>query len=275
MQARQRNQRKRGKRSSRQLDVESKSPGKPFTPLTRVGFGPIIGFPDVLHVRLKYVETISFSGSATPAAQVYRMNDLHDPNLTGVGHQPDYYDQLTAIYGRWCVLASQAEVTVYNTTAAMGLALAANYSDAVVSGLNVEALSESKFSRTANTGYGGSGKPNVVINMPAMTTAQITGQREIESDPNFYTSVGSSPGDPWYLTLKMQSVDGVTTIVAYARFVLIFDCIFKELTNPGESLKSNSKKPSEVTSQCCKAIEPLKCQEVATSIAATPKVVRY
>lgn len=37
-------------------------------------------------------------------------NSLFDPNTTGVGHQPMYYDQLMAIYDHYCV--TEAKITV-------------------------------------------------------------------------------------------------------------------------------------------------------------------
>lgn len=41
----------------------------------------------------------------------YRLNSLYDPELTAAGHQPYYYDQMTAIYGKYKVRAVRVSVT--------------------------------------------------------------------------------------------------------------------------------------------------------------------
>lgn len=74
------------------------------------------GFPDKLVTTLRYVDTIRLTGAAgVPGANTFRMNSMNDPDLSGVGHQPMYYDQLagasgSAPYSRCRVLA--AKITV-------------------------------------------------------------------------------------------------------------------------------------------------------------------
>lgn len=70
------------------------------------------GFPRTLRVKLKYHETVAFS-SATGAvsSNIFRLNSLFDPNETGVGGQPMYYDQLAAVYGKYVVLNSVIKCT--------------------------------------------------------------------------------------------------------------------------------------------------------------------
>lgn len=78
---------------------------------------PDYGYPDKLVTKLRYVDSFNLTGSTnTVGANVYRMNSLFDPDLTGVGHQPMYYDQFcgavgTAPYSRYRVLSSVMTVT--------------------------------------------------------------------------------------------------------------------------------------------------------------------
>ena len=59
-------------------------------------------FPPSMICDLQYVDygTVSSTGATTSTGSEYafRLNSLFDPNLTGVGHQPRYFDQLTNIY---------------------------------------------------------------------------------------------------------------------------------------------------------------------------------
>jgi hypothetical protein len=49
---------------------------------------------------------------------VFGLNNLYDPDVTGAGHQPMYYDQLfttTGPYQRWTVTNCHVEIVVANT----------------------------------------------------------------------------------------------------------------------------------------------------------------
>lgn len=62
--------------------------------------------------KLKYCENFQFNiSSLTPMVnRVFRVNDLFDPNFTGVGHQPFFRDQLYTLYSRARVLSSKITV---------------------------------------------------------------------------------------------------------------------------------------------------------------------
>lgn len=69
--------------------------------------GRSVGFPKTLKFHHRYVETFSLTASGT--AGIYRMNanGMYDPNYTGTGHQPMYFDQLSAIYNHYTVIGSK------------------------------------------------------------------------------------------------------------------------------------------------------------------------
>jgi len=115
----------------------------------------MIGFPERLGITLKYSETTSFSASPAPAAQTYRMNSLFDPNLTGVGHQPSYFDNLAAIYGRYIVLGYSVKAEINNHTTTAGLYVVGCYSDIDISANSVEQITEAKLSKTTVVGLAG------------------------------------------------------------------------------------------------------------------------
>lgn len=76
--------------------------------------GSDYGFPDKLRTRLRYCDTVNVT--AGTAAYVFRLNSLYDPDLSGVGHQPTYFDQLcgaagSGVYGKYRVLGSKITVT--------------------------------------------------------------------------------------------------------------------------------------------------------------------
>lgn len=94
---------------------------------------PDYGFPDKLRTRLRYADTISLTGGI--ATNVFRLNSLYDPDLSGVGHQPCWFDQLcgtvgSAPYYKYRVLGSKLKAT-FTPVSPPSLA-AANYSPTLV-----------------------------------------------------------------------------------------------------------------------------------------------
>lgn len=85
------------------------------SPIPRIR-GSDFGFPDKLVTNLRYVDTFRLTGNAgVPGSNVFRMNSLFDPDLSGVGHQPMYFDQLcgaagTGPYLKYRVLGSKITV---------------------------------------------------------------------------------------------------------------------------------------------------------------------
>ena len=78
-------------------------------PATRVNFG--VGFPKEACTTLKYSQTFSLtSTTGSLAYQVFTANGLYDPDITGAGHQPFYYDQLSALYNHYTVIASKITI---------------------------------------------------------------------------------------------------------------------------------------------------------------------
>lgn len=75
-----------------------------------------IGFPLTLSTKLTYSADVNFSGSTT-VFHTFRANGLFDPDRTGAGLQPLYFDQLMAVYTHYRVNASKITVIPFNQNA--------------------------------------------------------------------------------------------------------------------------------------------------------------
>jgi hypothetical protein len=70
-------------------------------------------FPYKLVTKLRYHENTNLTPAALTYQYNYNANSLFDPNRTGVGHQPMYYDQLCpGVYTRYRVKAFSYKLTV-------------------------------------------------------------------------------------------------------------------------------------------------------------------
>lgn len=100
----------------------SRFSGAVFVPRTLSTGG---GFPEKITTTLRYVETFTYAPGAntTPVVKIFRMNSAYDPNYSDAGHQPLYFDQLAAIYGRYQVLSSKlnAKFSAMPTTDTAGV----------------------------------------------------------------------------------------------------------------------------------------------------------
>lgn len=70
------------------------------------------GFPDSVQVKLRYVSFIRLNASpATPDQHLFRCLSVFDPDLTGVGHQPMYFDQWSGIYTKYTVKGAKCKMS--------------------------------------------------------------------------------------------------------------------------------------------------------------------
>jgi len=91
-----------------------------YTPIpTKVRLGPQ-AFPKQLFNTLKYSDAplLILSGTTGLGQHIFSCNGLYDPNITGTGNQPLYFDQLSAVYNHYTVLRSRIKVTFGATSAA-------------------------------------------------------------------------------------------------------------------------------------------------------------
>lgn len=74
------------------------------------------GFPKKIITILRYYQSdVLTSNLGSIANTVFRMNSLFDPDFTGTGHQPMYYDRYAALYSNYRVLGSRLSTTFYPT----------------------------------------------------------------------------------------------------------------------------------------------------------------
>lgn len=74
-------------------------------------------FPQKMTTTVKYAEFITVTNTAGFGRHLFSVNSLFDPNHTGVGTQPLYFDQIMAIYNHYNVSASRCKISVMDAAA--------------------------------------------------------------------------------------------------------------------------------------------------------------
>lgn len=84
--------------------------------------------------KLKYQEEIPFMLSDIELSKnhLYRVNDIYDPNLTGIGHQPYFRDQMYALYEKARCLSAKITVKFHTASAALAECLLFPISDQLI-----------------------------------------------------------------------------------------------------------------------------------------------
>lgn len=71
------------------------------------------GFPKMIMIKHKYADqaAISMPAGGPALSTIYSCNSLYDPDVSGGGHQPYYFDQLSALYDHYVVIGSKIRCT--------------------------------------------------------------------------------------------------------------------------------------------------------------------
>lgn len=186
----------------------SRSRGDNRTYNRRTAFFRAIGLPPTIVMKHRYSETFQLdnTGSATiPAYHQFRLNSVYDPNYTGTGHQPYYYDQMAALYNYYCVYGCVVEIEAGTETTTSTCLLA--FSPTLDGGTPMDAdiLKERPQSRWATLDAGGEAKTLSKYYRIASLFGRT--KRQLLSDDTFASPKGGNPGKTVYLNINGIATD--------------------------------------------------------------------
>lgn len=201
------------------------------SPFRRVSVN--VPFPKQLFTKLNYVDNRQLTGSAAGAIQyhTYRHNDITDPDQSGVGHQALYNDQLTGIYGSYCVYG--CKITVEACTAAtvgcpVKLLLRCRKDTSIPTDITLE--EERLQSKYMLLPASGNGVRKLTMYMPTGAMFGKT-KRQILTDDLYSAATSnstSSPTDQSYWTICIAPMDAAITATAYINVKLTYYTKFYE-----------------------------------------------
>lgn len=152
------------------------------------------GMPDSVIVDLKYGFQVTYAGISSFQLQQFKANSAFDPDLTGIGHQPRFFDQYSAFYGRYMVLSCRLSTTITNLSDAdpmlIGVWPAATSSNTIS---NPSELVEQSYVKTRLIPLAG-GDPVHLTSF--MTTRKMRGGSVMSDD--FSGTTSSDPSRLWY-----------------------------------------------------------------------------
>ena len=172
------------------------------------------------------------STAGVRVVQVFTLNDLNDPNQTGVGAQPEGYDEWCTLYDRWRVVKSHIKITM----ASFGTTPATNSFRVVLVPLST-ATPESSMADAASSVYAQqrftSGATNPVLVMEkTMTMATLKGvsPQAVLDEINYSGATGAGPalGAWWHIYIEPSDATSTASIACFAEITYITDFYERE-----------------------------------------------
>lgn len=193
------------------------------------------GFSDQCYVKLKYAEELHVYDSISHLMNyTFRGNSCYDPNYTGIGHQPMYYDQYSLIYNRYRVMGCKIKVNLINKSAgAAAYVVLQSGTDHSVSTTMTELLEQSR-AHICKTIPVASRYPVVIKGYTSTRKALGLNKKQI-FDEDFSALTTTNPQQLWYQNLQFQSVDAATLVDVYAMVSVTYYVQFFDRKNMTQS----------------------------------------
>lgn len=181
-------------------------------------------FVDNKIVKLKYHAAANLS--VTAGAMTYnsfRLNSIYDPDLTGVGGQPRYYDQLlsaTGPYLRYRVLGCKVKIQFVNDNSSAGALgyvgmYARDSTAAAISSVDLTGLTELQNTKYTILGNMNSSK-GIRVLKNFYNIAKVMGVQDIADNEDAEGAYNGNPTDSVLLDVYYYPLDGATTTSIYA-----------------------------------------------------------
>jgi len=196
----------------------------------------ISGFPTTIRTTLKYCDVITLTSTAGAVSQyAFRLNSAYDPDYTGGGHQPYFYDQFAAIYRKYTVMGSTFKasfcpiVSATTTVQPSGPLLIGISSDddGVLPGSN-KTIQEVTGSQSALLGNAMGG------NNVKTFSLTYDPKRDLNLDPKcdvLTVPIGANPGYQWFASIfaTEQGLGSPSSVVVNVE--ILFDVVFSQMTD--------------------------------------------
>lgn len=180
------------------------------------GYSP---FGNTYMAKLPYcediIQTTNIAGNQAVVHR-WRLNGMFDPNQTGAGHQPRFFDQLTPLYGRYRVHGAYVSAT-FNDPGADGIFVGVNVYNAFVGQNSVEGkltsdIRERKLATVYPLNNSGSQHKTIGFYVPM---AKIMGQTAAQytADLNTAATISADPISQAYLeTFVVSPTQGAISV---------------------------------------------------------------
>lgn len=197
-------------------------------PKLRVSTG--IGFPKRMTMTHKYCETVQTGLSSTTGSlvtYVFSCNGMFDPNITGTGHQPMYFDQMANLYNHYHVIGSKITIKVVPETVSANSSRVTGFinDNTTITPTTVDTVCEQTQGKNMFIFPPGDGTVRT-ISMKWSAKKMFGGS--VLANNALQGNSAANPTEQSYFVLAIQADDGAT--IGYNMVVMIeYIAVWKEL----------------------------------------------
>lgn len=199
---------------------------------TRVNAG--LGFPKQMIMKHRYSELIPLTSTGgSPSQYLFSCNGMFDPNITGTGHQPYYFDQMAALYNHYLVIGSKCKFQLSPQVNSHGpIAVTVYVNDDTSRGNNNPALqAEYQSARFLMSG-------ETVTNSIKRTlkwSAKKTFGGSVMANTELQGTSGANPTEQSYFNIDFVAADLTSTVSCVLWVEIEYIAIWKEIQDIGPS----------------------------------------
>lgn len=174
---------------------------------------------------LTYDDIVQVSYTAGSGNFVFSTNGMYDPNITGIGHQPLYFDQLGAIYNHYTVLSSNIEVQPMGSTVSKDYHMTLHVDDnGVDAGSGPATVASRPGAKSISF--------NPAVSTPATTRMSWSAAQQfgpnVQNNQLFRGNPGTNPTEQAYYFITISDL-GLSTSTIPMRVKITFRSVWTEL----------------------------------------------
>jgi len=193
---------------------------------------PKTPFPKVMRTTLTYAQPLTITQDTAGVAKTWSFvaNSIYDPDATGTGHQPRYYDTFlgangsSAPYNRYRVFGSKISIVAYapsNTAnTALGLiSLGSRPAAATTPATILEMQERSNYKTTPIAGFNSKGTARL---SSYCRIASVLGMKNLEDSDDTHGVYNGNPNQLVYWDVSICDIIGTGSITQYVMVKIIY-----------------------------------------------------
>lgn len=203
-------------------------------PLTKRMNSNFTGFPRMMKMTHRYVETVLISSAGATTTNQFACNGMFDPNLSGVGTQPLYFDNMTAIYDHYTVINSTMKVTFVPELATAQVPILCIFfvnDDTSTVSTNVDTLVQQKGAQFVHIGGPNGSKGSLTQTWSA---SKYFGG-DLLANNSLQGTSSANPSELSVFQIACRANDGVTTVTLRAIIEISYETWWAELKDQAAS----------------------------------------
>lgn len=188
-----------------------------------------MGFPPRMRGTIRYHDCVALAGGAsTTTSYVVSANGVYDPDITGTGHQPLFFDPMMQIYNHYTVRGARIKVIANSTTGAIdgiraGLMVSGDTSVSTDFRVNVENGQIQYACLESKQVFGSACDLAMSVDI-----ARFQGVKDVLDDPDLRGASNANPAEQTYFHMLCWNPQSAAVPSMSFDFTIDYDVVYQE-----------------------------------------------